>query len=67
MPKIIIAGSRTMNDYNLIAQTWHDYTKKHGLKNDQITIITGGANGADKLAKQMAKRYHIRCEVIRAD
>ena len=67
MPKIIIAGSRSMDDYNLMARTWHEYTKKYGLKNDQITIITGGASGADKLTEQMAKRYRIRCEVMRAD
>ena len=55
MPKIIIAGSRSMNDYNLMARTWHEYTKKHGLKPSQITIISGGAKGADKLVEQIAK------------
>ena len=49
MPKIIIAGSRRMEDYRLMKQTWHEYTKKHRLTAEQVTIISGGANGTDKL------------------
>ena len=34
---------------------------------NEISIITGGANGADKLAERLAKEKGIRCEVIKAD
>ena len=67
MPKIIIAGSRSMTNYSQMQQTWADYIQKYNLAISQITIISGGANGADKLAEQLAKENGIRLEVMKAD
>jgi hypothetical protein len=56
--KIIIAGSRTFNDYTLL----HDICD-HMLQNQrEIEIVSGGANGADKLGEQYAseKGYTIK-------
>ena len=67
MPKIIIAGSRSMEDYSLMARTWREYTKKHGLTVGRLTIISGGARGADKLAERLAKENGLKCDVMPAD
>jgi hypothetical protein len=49
--KLIIAGSRGFSDYNLLKQKL-DYL----LKNEkQVEIVSGTANGADKLGEQYAK------------
>jgi len=59
MFKVIIAGSRTFNDYELL-KTKLD----HILKNKKdIVIISGTANGADKLGERYAKEKGY--EVIR--
>jgi hypothetical protein len=67
MPKIIIAGSRNVTDYNQIKQAWEEYVKRHGLQTQQLTIISGGANGADKLAERLAKENGIGLQVMKAD
>ena len=67
MPNIIIAGSRNMDDYHLMKNRWADYAKKHGLTAGRVTIISGGANGADKLAERLAKENGLHCKVMRAD
>jgi hypothetical protein len=48
--RIIIAGSRSFNDYIFLKKYCNFY-----LQNlDNITIITGCANGADKLGEKFA-------------
>lgn len=54
--RIIIAGSRTFNDYGYLCQKMDKVTKN--LKN-KITIISGHAKGADQLGEQWAfERMH---------
>ncbi len=56
---VLIAGTRTFNDYNLFC-TWCDRI----LKNFQnIEIVSGGARGADALAERYAKEkgYEFKC------
>jgi predicted Rossmann fold nucleotide-binding protein DprA/Smf involved in DNA uptake len=49
--KIIIAGTRTFNNYQLLKEKCN-----HLLSNQtSITIISGTAKGADKLGEQYAK------------
>lgn len=50
--KIIVAGSRTFNDYNLLEETLDEIILNHKLI-DPI-IISGTAYGADKLGEQYA-------------
>lgn len=56
--KIIIAGCREFNDYNLLCK----YCDKALSLQNKIEIVSGTANGADKLGEQYAneKGYNIK-------
>jgi hypothetical protein len=55
---VIIAGSRTFNDYPLLKKKLDSI-----LKNQKdITIISGTANGADKLGEIYAEQNHHKLE-----
>lgn len=58
--RIIIAGSREFNDYEYLKQRCNQVISFLELKD--ITIISGTANGADKLGEQYAKEkgYEIK-------
>lgn len=59
--KTIIAGSRSILDYELLKQT----IKESGIK---IThIISGGAKGVDTLAERYAKENNIPLTVVKAE
>jgi hypothetical protein len=47
--KVAIIGSRDFNDYSIIIENLKHY--ESNIK----TVISGGANGADKLAERWAK------------
>ena len=64
--RIIIAGSREMTDYEKLKNEWAAYKKRHGLPK-AITIITGGAAGADKLAERLAREEGHGLIVMQAD
>lgn len=48
--KVIIAGGRLFNDYNLLCQKCDDILSSHS----DIEIVSGTANGADKLGERYA-------------
>jgi len=50
--RILVCGGRTYDDRDLIWRTLDDYQRHHG----SITIIQGGATGADALAKERCYR-----------
>jgi hypothetical protein len=52
MIKVIIAGGRTFNDYNLLCQICD---KALSLQSE-IEIVSGTANGADKLGEKYAEK-----------
>ena len=56
MYKCLVVGSRTIFDYNL--------TKKHLdfllQGKDDVEIVSGGANGVDKLAKRYAVEHNLK-------
>lgn len=58
--KLAVVGSRTFQDYNLLKSELDSLPKFH-------TIVSGGANGADKLAELYAKENKIQTEIIKAD
>lgn len=60
--KIIIAGSRTFNDYNLLKFTLDTLIRKYP-KEDKLTFISGTARGADTLGEHYAES--IGAEVLR--
>ena len=52
--KIIIAGSRDFNNYELLRDRLN-YLLKDVSNKDEITIVSGGARGADQLGERYAK------------
>jgi hypothetical protein len=56
--KIIIAGSRSFNNYNLLKLECDKFLNEHNISNPEI--ISGTANGADKLGEQYAKQLNIK-------
>jgi hypothetical protein len=59
--KIAVIGSRTFSDYSLLKNTLNDFT------NPIDEIISGGAEGADKLAEIYATENEIRLSVFKPD
>ena len=59
--KIIIAGSRSFHDYQLLCQTLAP--DRHRI----TQVITGGAKGADQLGYRWAWKHTIRHQLFRAD
>lgn len=51
--KVIIAGSRTFKNYDLVEQTMSEL----GLDIDEV--VCGGARGADRLGEEWAKNHNI--------
>ena len=61
--RILITGSRKWTDYNILHQAMLDATTGELT----VTVITGGAKGADHLAEQIARVHGWTTEVHRAD
>lgn len=55
MARVIIAGSRDFDDYQLLKTICTNYTSNLG---DDITIVSGGAKGADQLGEKFAREEH---------
>ena len=58
--KLIIAGSRTFTDYQLLCQTLAP--ERHRI----TEVIHGGARGADQLGFRWALQHHIRSRCFAA-
>jgi hypothetical protein len=61
--KIIVAGSRGFNDYQLLSKTIFEI----GDKYESASLVTGCAKGADALAIQFAREYGINIYKYPAD
>lgn len=64
---ILIAGSRDFNNYDLVESTLTAWAKNQSITNNDITIISGGARGADKLGERFAKEYDLKLQIYPAD
>lgn len=53
--KIIIAGGRSFNNYELLKEKCDHYLSKAIMNKDNIIIVSGTANGADKLGEKYAQ------------
>lgn len=53
--KIIIAGGRDFNNYELLKERCDHYLSKAIADKDNIIIVSGTANGADKLGEKYAQ------------
>ena len=61
--KVIVAGSRDFNDYALLASRLDFYLSKQ----PDVTIISGGARGADTLGERYAKSHNLKLDVYPAN
>lgn len=59
--RIIVAGSRTFNRYEYLEDKILKFIKENNLKLSNIEIISGTANGADKLGEKFAEKHNIKC------
>ncbi|WNF07240.1 DUF2493 domain-containing protein [Brevibacillus borstelensis] len=67
MYKVIVAGTRTFNDYSRLKREIDDFLKETYVFGAPITIVSGGARGADKLGERYAKENDYLVEVHPAD
>ena len=59
--KIVIAGSREFDDYDLLEEKCNEILfDELDLELEDITIISGAARGADKLGEHYAKEYSLK-------
>ena len=59
--RLIIAGSRTFTDYQLLCQTLAP--ERHRI----TQVITGGARGADQLGYRWAWKHQVKHQLFRAE
>ena len=64
MFKVIIAGGRNFNNYQILKEKCIFYLKDR-IK-DEICIVSGCANGADKLGEKFAEEFRIDVELYPA-
>jgi uncharacterized protein YeaO (DUF488 family) len=62
--RVIIAGCRTFNNYGLLKSKLDKILKDY---NDEIIIVSGNANGADKLGEKYGKEKNYEVELYPAD
>ena len=55
MMKLIIAGGREFNDYQLMKESFDKY-----INSKDVTIISGTARGADRLGEVLAQEYGLK-------
>lgn len=65
--RIIIAGSRDFNNYNLVLDTLNTYLKNIDMSKTKVVIVSGTARGADKLGELYAERHYLECKRFPAD
>lgn len=61
--KVIIAGSRKFKDYSILSKEVDKFTNEMG----DIEIVSGGADGADKLGERYAKDKNVPLYVFKPD
>ena len=60
---LIVAGSRTFNDYEILSNKLDALL----VNQTEVTIVSGGAKGADTLAEHYAKQHNYPLKVFNAD
>src|SRR5665213_402070 len=64
--KVIIAGSRNFEHYQLLKFKCNAILKELKGKSE-VQIVSGGANGADKLGERYARENHYICKRFEPD
>lgn len=69
--RICVCGGREFSDWEFFRQQMddivYDSTTIMSISKDELTIINGGARGADSMASRYAKENNIKLEVFPAD
>lgn len=63
--KILVCGSREYSDYEKLKEVLDSITLWY--ERDEISIISGGAEGADSLAKEYCKNRNLQIEEVLPD
>ncbi len=64
--RVVIAGSRNFNNYELFCRTVDTYLSR--IKNDyDLIILSGHCRGTDMMAEQYAKDRGLKLEIFPAD
>ncbi len=58
--RVIIAGSRDFNDYELLKREVLDIVRYDNRPKELVKIVSGGARGADRLGEQFAKEFDLK-------
>lgn len=61
---IAVVGSRTFNDYEQFQNKFNEYIISLKIPSTEITIISGGAKGADSLAEKYSNEILKRKPII---
>lgn len=64
---IVIAGSRGFNNYDFLHREVLKILEENNLSPEDIVIVSGGANGADKLGERFAMELNIDLDMHPAD
>lgn len=68
MTRILITGSRTWEDPDVIAKALYDYIRETGSPKEETVIVHGACpKGADAMADQIAKDWEANIEAHPAD
>lgn len=67
MTKIIIAGGRDFKMYDLLCQALESLLCEMNLQKHEVTIVSGGARGADALGERYAREHGIELVIFPAD
>lgn len=65
--KLIVAGGRDFNDYDLFTNAIKTLCLNGELKNEDVSIVSGMARGADAMAVQFAHDNHVQLYKFHAD
>lgn len=65
--RILITGSRDWTDGAAIGRALRDAGRAAGVHPQAVTVVHGGARGADTIAGQVAREYGCTVEVHPAD
>ena len=60
--RVIIAGGRHFNDYELLQERCLYYLSEK-LKTHRVIIVSGHASGADTLGERFAEEHNLPCEL----
>lgn len=67
MERILIAGSRSFNDYNMLRRRVIVYLINNHIPLRDVIVISGHASGADALGEQFAERFNLPVETYPAE